>query len=238
MRTLLFCLGLAAGFCRNSFGGVDWCIDLPTALLHAKGEKKPVLLCFTGSDWSEPSKALKSKVFDQPEFAVYAQRNLIMMEVDFPHHSPQSPELRSANKKLAALYGVHAYPTFIILNSSGDRIGFFGYMGGGAKEIIDFLERTPALAQQRPPEISHAPVVYEPTPAAPPMKYGDLALKSISGPKNRRIALINDQSLMTGETGKVKVRDVLVEVTMKEIHDDSVTVMIAGKPVELKFPVR
>ena len=74
-----------------------------------------------------------------------------------------------------------------------------------------------------------------PIAPATPTQYAELALKGISGSKDRRMALINNETLMVGETAKIKVQDNRVEVCCKEIREDSVLITIDGKPMELKL---
>src|ERR1017187_4807538 len=69
---------------------LEWLTDVPAALARAKAENKTVLLDFTGSDWCGWCMRLKAEVFDQPEFSTYAHANLILVELDFPHHKTQS----------------------------------------------------------------------------------------------------------------------------------------------------
>ncbi len=68
-----------------------------------------------------------------------------------------------------------------------------------------------------------------------PELYPELALKVISGAPGHRMAQINNQTLMVGESGKVRVRDTKVEVVCKEIREDSVLITVDGKPMELKL---
>ncbi len=84
----------------------------------------------------------------------------------------------------------------------------------------------------------HAPPAFVPVAPALPMHYGELALKGISGTKDRRMALINNQTFMAGETAKVKVQDSRIDVTCREIRDDSVLIVIDGKSQELKLTQR
>jgi len=57
---------------------------------------------------------------------------------------------------------------------------------------------------------------------------GDIVLKGISGPPNARFALINNQTLGKGETGKVKAGQKTVTVKCLEIKEKSVVVQIEG----------
>jgi hypothetical protein len=73
-------------------------------------------------------------------------------------------------------------------------------------------------------------------PAAPaPPRYGELTLKGISGSGARRMALINNETIMVGESARVKTMDTSVDVAVKEIRDDSVTIVVNGKSRELKL---
>jgi len=185
---------------------------------------------------------LKSEVFDQSEFRSYANGHLILVEVDFPRRSALSPAQKEANEQLAQKYGIHGFPTVVVLNPAGERIGTTGYHEGGPKPFIESIERiagikrsnTPANREPDPPVIAHAPE-FVPIPPATPIRYEQLALKGISGAANRRVALINNETLMVGETAKIKVKDTKIEVTCKEIRANSVLLMVDGKILELKL---
>ena len=74
---------------------------------------------------------------------------------------------------------------------------------------------------------------------APPAKqqFDDLVLKGISGTKQKRFAMINNQTLATGEIASLQVAGKSVQVRCEEIKDQSVIVSWnAGKERrELKF---
>ena len=125
--------------------GLEWLTDVHAALDKARLENKIVLLDFTGSDWCGWCQRLKSEVFDQPEFAAFAQANLVMVEVDFPHNKPQSPEQKAANEQLAATYHITGFPTLIYLNQFGQQVAIGGYIAGGPKNFISQVERIPGI---------------------------------------------------------------------------------------------
>ncbi len=120
---------------------IDWMTNLDEALKKAKAEKKVVLLDFTGSDWCGWCMKLKREVFDTPEFASYASRNVVMVEIDFPMHKPQSDDLKKQNEALQAKYEVKGYPALIILDSEGNQIGSMKYMPGGPQPFITRLKK-------------------------------------------------------------------------------------------------
>ncbi len=120
---------------------VNWLTDLPKAQAQAKEEKKLVMMDFTGSDWCGWCIKLHKEVFSKPEFAEYASKNLVLVEVDFPNKKPQSPELKKANAALEKKYKVEGYPTIIVLDSDGKKVGELGYQPGGPKPFIEKLEK-------------------------------------------------------------------------------------------------
>jgi protein disulfide-isomerase len=224
---------------------VEWLTDIPTALNKARAENKVVMLDFTGSDWCGWCKRLKREVFDQPEFAAFAQDNLILVEVDFPHSIPQSREQAAANNALSRKYNIQGFPTIVLIDAASREVGRSGYRPGGPKNYIAELEQVPgvkhgsgAVAANAQPDTTRAPhpqPAFVPIPPAQPMHYGELTLKGISGANNQRFALINNQTLAVGETAKVKVHDDRVEITCVAIYKESVLISIGGNKMELKL---
>ena len=98
---------------------------------------------------------MQRQVFDSPEFAQYARRALILVDVDFPEKKSQSDEVRRANLALKARFNFSdelggGYPTLVLLNEAGGTVfQETGYSGGGPAEVLPKLERhtdTAALA--------------------------------------------------------------------------------------------
>jgi thioredoxin-related protein len=118
-----------------------WLTDVPQALAKAKKENKMVVLDFTGSDWCTWCMKFRKEAIDTQEFATYASQNLVLVEVDFPRRTPQSADLKKANKALADRYHVDSYPTFVFLSKDGKELGRqSGYHAGGAQPFIARLE--------------------------------------------------------------------------------------------------
>jgi thioredoxin-related protein len=117
-----------------------WLTDFETAQARARSEKKLLFIEFTGSDWCPPCIMLGRQVFSQPEFKDYAAQHLVLLEVDFPRTKELSPEQRAANEKLVEQFGIDGFPTVIILDSSGRKIGKLGYMPGGPGPFIAAVE--------------------------------------------------------------------------------------------------
>jgi thioredoxin-related protein len=119
----------------------SWGTDLPTALDQARSENKMVLLDFTGSDWCPWCIKFDREVLSTDKFTTYARNKLVLVKVDFPHHTPQSDALKQANKSLAKQFGVSGYPTYVLLNSAGRELGRqAGYLRGGPDAFIAELE--------------------------------------------------------------------------------------------------
>jgi thioredoxin-related protein len=121
----------------------DWQTDYAKGLATAKEQNKQVLLDFTGSDWCGPCIELRKRVFSQPEFRKYAEKNLVFVEVDYPQRKKQSAELKSQNEKLAKQYGIDekGYPAIVLLDPNCKIVREFnGYSGEGVADIIAWIE--------------------------------------------------------------------------------------------------
>src|SRR5262249_46265121 len=120
---------------------LQWMTDVPKALAKAKSENKLVMLDFTGSDWCGWGIKLNNEVFSKPEFADYAKKNLVLVEVDFPRHKQLADDLKKANDALQTKYSIEGYPTIIVLNKEGKKVGQLGYMPGGPKPFVEALDK-------------------------------------------------------------------------------------------------
>ena len=137
-RILLSMLVLAAA---TAFASEGWQTNYKAALEQAAKESKPVLLDFTGSDWCLACKVLDQETFSQAEFKKFAEKNLILVEVDTPMEKPQPAAIGEQNEALKAKYHVFGYPTLVLLNSRGKEIARnVGYIPGGPKAFISWVE--------------------------------------------------------------------------------------------------
>jgi len=141
MKTLLTCLLACCAVTCTFAAELGWLTDLDKAQQKAKAEKKMVMLDFTGSDWCGPCIKLNKEVFSTDEFGKYAKDNLVLVEVDFPQHKQQSAAQKKANEELEKRFKVEGYPTIILLNAEGKKIGELGYQPGGPKAFIAQLEK-------------------------------------------------------------------------------------------------
>ncbi|MDQ2868103.1 MAG: thioredoxin family protein [Verrucomicrobiota bacterium] len=124
-----------------SHAELNWLTDFNAAKSKAKGDHKLVMLDFTGSDWCGWCKRLHAEVFSKPEFQEYAAKNLVLVELDFPRAKPQSDAVKKQNQELAGQFNIEGFPTLIILDSEGKKVGELGYMEGGPTAFIAELEK-------------------------------------------------------------------------------------------------
>jgi protein disulfide-isomerase len=116
-----------------------WHTDLNKAIELANKENKPMMLFFTGSDWCGWCVRLQKEVFTQVEFKEWAQKNVILVEVDFPRANIQTEEVKTQNRNLQQQFAVRGYPTcwFVKADKLKDgkvnfaQLGSKGYEAGG-----------------------------------------------------------------------------------------------------------
>ena len=137
---LLALLSLALVTSTAAFAAAGWDDDYEKALAKAKAEKKMVVLDFTGSDWCGWCMKLDKEVFSKKEFKDYAKDNLILVEVDFPQTKKLPKKTQEQNEKLQKEHSVRGYPTIIVLDSEGKKVGQLGYMEGGPTPFIAKLD--------------------------------------------------------------------------------------------------
>jgi protein disulfide-isomerase len=120
-----------------------WETDYAKALETAKRENKRVLVDFTGSDWCGPCIQLNKRVFSRPEFIDYAEKNLVLVEIDYPQRKKQSETLVKQNERLAQQYRIEekGYPTLVLLDPAGKIVRELqGYDGETPADIIAWIE--------------------------------------------------------------------------------------------------
>jgi len=120
---------------------LEWHTDLAKATAKAKAENKLVMLDFTGSDWCGWCIKLNKEVFSTSEFAAFAEKNLVLVEVDFPRRKALSAEQKKANQSLQNKYKIEGYPTLIVLDAEGKQVGQLGYVKGGPKAWIEEFKK-------------------------------------------------------------------------------------------------
>ena len=101
--------------------------DYDAAIKYAKEKELPVFIVFTGSDWCHWCTLMEQTVFSRPEWSDFAKDNLVMIYLDFPRDANKVPQkYRARNGELREKYAVTGYPTYIVLDYDGKRIGQLG----------------------------------------------------------------------------------------------------------------
>ena len=144
MKNLLAVLLLAVSL--NSFSqqkSPEWHTDVNKAIELSIKSEKPLFLFFTGSDWCGWCIRLQKEVFFKPEFAKWANENLVLVELDFPRRKKLDESLRQQNDNLRQMFGVRGYPTGWIVvpeienkQVNFKRLGSQGYVKGGPSAWI------------------------------------------------------------------------------------------------------
>ena len=116
------------------FAAEGWLTDMDAAKKEAAEQKKDLMIEFTGSDWCPPCMQLRANVLTKPDFQKEAQKNFVLLELDYPRSKEQSAEVKAANQKLAEQYGVTGFPTVVFADASGKPFG--GFVGGRPREDV------------------------------------------------------------------------------------------------------
>lgn len=133
-RMLAACAALLAACAAQA---AEWTEDYAAAVTQAKKEHKMILLDFTGSDWCIWCQRTDKQVFETQTFKDFADKNLVLVKVDFPKARPMPDATKAQNAKLQEKYGIEGYPTLIVLNAK-EKVVFsqIGFKEGGPDAFL------------------------------------------------------------------------------------------------------
>lgn len=138
MKKLALTLFLVLGSMTIQAQELSWQTDMNKAMELSKKEKKPLLLFFTGSDWCGWCMRLQKEVMKTPEFTKWANDNVILVELDYPRNTPQTPEIKKQNMELQQTFAIQGFPTVWFVNATKkdgkinlEKLGSTGYVAGG-----------------------------------------------------------------------------------------------------------
>jgi protein disulfide-isomerase len=138
---LILCSALLLSFTQLSFAAEgQWLENIDQAKAVAAKENKHIFINFSGSDWCHWCIKLDKDILSQEEFLAYAEKNLVLLKVDFPKRTRQSTELREHNEALARTYQVRGFPTVIILTPKGEQVATTGYRYGSVSDYINHVK--------------------------------------------------------------------------------------------------
>ncbi|MFH6992166.1 thioredoxin family protein [Flavobacterium sp. FlaQc-48] len=126
---------------------LKWYTDVREAITVSNKEQKPMLMFFTGSDWCGWCIRLQNEVLKTPEFKKWATDNVVLVELDYPRRTAQTPELKSQNNELQQAFGIQGFPTvfFTSAESKDGKVNFkglgqTGYVAGGPSAWLTVAE--------------------------------------------------------------------------------------------------
>ncbi len=97
-----------------------WLVDVDEAYAESQKTGKPILANFTGSDWCGWCKRLTKSVFIQKEFKEWAEKNVVLLELDFPRRKQLPARFKQQNQNLQQAFKVRGYPTVWLFDLSKD----------------------------------------------------------------------------------------------------------------------
>lgn len=126
---------------------LKWYTDVREAITVSNKEQKPMLMFFTGSDWCGWCIRLQNEVLKTPEFKKWATDNVVLVELDYPRRTPQTPEIKNQNNELQQAFGIQGFPTvyFTSAESIDGKVNFkglgqTGYVAGGPSAWLTVAE--------------------------------------------------------------------------------------------------
>ena len=117
--------GQSAGNAAYTAENDGWYVSLEKAYAESKETGKPILANFTGSDWCGWCKRLTKSVFVHDEFKTWADKNVVLLELDFPRRTKLPKEVAEQNRGLQQAFKVRGYPTIWVFNLDKDENGEF-----------------------------------------------------------------------------------------------------------------
>ena len=106
-----------AGYASDKEG---WLVDMEEAYAASQKNGKPILANFTGSDWCGWCKRLDAAVFSKPEFKTWAQKNVVLLELDFPRGKQVPQKIREQNAAMQNALQITGFPTVWVFNLAKD----------------------------------------------------------------------------------------------------------------------
>ncbi len=138
MKKIVIALLLFAGSFAVEAQELVWETNVTKAIKVSNKTKKPMLLFFTGSDWCGWCIRLQKEVLKTPEFAAWAKKNVVLVELDYPRKAPQTAEIKKQNEELQQIFGIQGFPTIHFANGTTkegkvnfEGLGSTGYVAGG-----------------------------------------------------------------------------------------------------------
>lgn len=133
-------------------GGIDdWGIDVERAMNQAAKEEKDMLFNFLGSDWCGWCQVLRKEVFFREEFLQEAQRDFVLVQLDFPNNrSKMTQQTIKQNDYWKTKLKVDGFPTVVLTDAKGLPYAIIpGYKRGGPKRYLKHLAELRGIRERR-----------------------------------------------------------------------------------------
>jgi protein disulfide-isomerase len=138
MNKIVLLFLLVFGSMTTQAQELTWETNINKAIEVSNKTNKPLLLFFTGSDWCGWCIRLQKEVLKTPEFAKWANENVVLVELDYPRRTPQTAEIKKQNAELQQAFGIQGFPTVFFakaITTDGKTnfqgLGNTGYVAGG-----------------------------------------------------------------------------------------------------------
>ncbi len=130
---------LALTFFSNAHASLEWREDFSKAVEESVEDGKPLLLFFTGSDWSGLAMKMKKEVLDSKPFQEKARTHFHCLQIDFPKHKSLSKEQESQNSALKQRFDVDELPLLLVLDPKEREVTRLGYFPETGEQLISEL---------------------------------------------------------------------------------------------------
>lgn len=130
--------------------GADWFVHLKDARAQASKENKPILIVFSGPDWSSGSKKFESSVLKSKEFSASIRPAVACLYIQhFVNVSAPEDQISTNQALRKALNVPPVYPCTVVLASDGKTL--LGIIPG-AMEKKAYLQRISRLTGVKLPD--------------------------------------------------------------------------------------
>jgi thioredoxin-related protein len=138
---LFFLIASVSSFAQNSEAykahNEGWIVKMEDAIALSNKTGKPIMANFTGSDWCGWCTKLTNDVFSKQDFKQWAEKNVVLLELDYPRRKQLPDDIKQQNANLQQAFQVAGYPTVWLFHLTEDKennkfnieaLGKLGYM--------------------------------------------------------------------------------------------------------------
>lgn len=130
-----------------------WLVNVDEAYALSQKTGKPIMANFTGSDWCGWCKRLTKSVFIKDDFKTWAEKNVVLLELDFPRRKQIPQEIKQQNANLQKAFGIRGYPTIYVFDLEKKANGEFAINAlgktGYKKTVKEFTDGIDEMIARR-----------------------------------------------------------------------------------------